>query len=231
MNTKCPDRQLLSVYFDGEMPSPWKEKMESHVAGCSRCARRLQAYRDVSLAANDAETVGAAQERVWQKLVSAIETADAAPLGDIKTPDAGPGHKNIAHNVWRRRISIPLPAAAAAIVLFVLAAFFLALRIAGNIEASDMTLASGTDLDVPGIIPIADISDMQDVLQYLGSRDNGDIIIIRLPESRNFVNYGEPAIIKASDYSRQVMGRQHGRQMPFGRQIIPVGTRPEGGKP
>jgi hypothetical protein len=48
---------------------------------------------------------------------------------------------------------------------------------------------------------------MENVLQYLSSRDNGEIIILRLPESRNFVNYGEPAIIKAADYTRQATGR------------------------
>jgi hypothetical protein len=67
-----------------------------------------------------------------------------------------------------------------------------------------MTFASEADLDTPGIIPV---SNMDDVLQYLGGRDNGDIIILHLPESRSFVNYGEPAMIKASDYSRNVSNR------------------------
>jgi hypothetical protein len=43
---------------------------------------------------------------------------------------------------------------------------------------------------------------MESVLQYLGSNDTGDILILRLPESRNFASYGEPAIIKAADYTR-----------------------------
>jgi len=44
---------------------------------------------------------------------------------------------------------------------------------------------------------------MEEVLQQLaGGRDNGEVLIIRLPESRNFTSYGEPAIINAADYSR-----------------------------
>jgi len=68
-----------------------------------------------------------------------------------------------------------------------------------------MTLAAETEFDAPDIIPA---SNMESVLQYLGSRDNGEIIILRWPESRNFVNYGEPAIIRAADYSRQTTGRR-----------------------
>jgi hypothetical protein len=193
----CPDRQLLSVYFDGELPSPWKEKMESHIAGCPACARRLEAYRRVSLgkAAGDDAGLESAREQVWQKLEMVLGV------------DASPGSARTAA-VWRRSVSIPFPAvaaaAAAAFVMIVALALLLVLRTSAE-GMSGMTFASDAEIDAPGIIPVAD---MEDVLQYLGSRDNGDIIILRLPESRNFVNYGEPAIIKAADYSRAVPGRR-----------------------
>jgi hypothetical protein len=106
--------------------------------------------------------------------------------------------------VWRRTISIPLPAAAA-IVLLIALAFLIVLRVTGTEGMSGMTFASEAELDTPGIIPV---SNMEDVLQYLGNRDNGEVIILRLPESRNFVNYGDPAIIKAADYSRAMPGRR-----------------------
>jgi anti-sigma factor RsiW len=198
VKNKCPDHQLLSVYFDGELPSPWKEKMESHIAGCLQCARRLESYRNLSpvAAAGGAASVGgtsidAARERVWRKLEPRVN-------GATHTPPA-----------WRRRISVPLPAAAAAVLLVALA-FVLAVRIMGTADnagiAAGMTFAAEAELDMPGVVPV---SNMEDVLQYLGNRDDGEIIILRLPESRSFVNYGEPAIIRAADYSRQ-----SGRQMP-----------------
>ncbi|MCL2763274.1 MAG: zf-HC2 domain-containing protein [Treponema sp.] len=196
MSTQCPDRQLLSVYFDGELPSPWKEKMEAHIAGCAQCAQHLTLYRDFSLVTD--EDVDAAQKRVWQKLEQGA--ALTAPL-----PRSRPMSANA---LWRRRISIPLPAAAA-IAVIVMLAFLLVLRITGTGETADMTLASGTAFDTPGIIPVSDDAYlMENVLQYLGSRDSSEILIIRLPESRNFVNYGEPAILRAADYSRQVTSRQ-----------------------
>jgi anti-sigma factor RsiW len=196
----CPDRQLLSVYFDGELPSPWKEKMEAHIAGCSACARRLEEYRRISATGEPDAGLEPAKERVWQKLEPVVDRAVEAP--------ARPPSVRWGRGVWRRNVSIPLPAAAAAaaaIVLLIALAFLLVLRITGTEEMSGMTFASDAELDAPGVIPVAD---MEDVLQYLGSRDNGEIIILRLPESRNFVNYGEPAIIKAADYSRTVPGRR-----------------------
>jgi hypothetical protein len=181
----CPDRQLLSVYFDGEMPSPWKEKMDAHIAGCPHCAGRLKAYRCITMkgAAGEPAAIEAAQGRLWQKLELRSATPPPVPSSVI----------------WRRRISIPLPAAAAVLLLVALA-FLFTLRVNTPTEAAEMTLAAEAEFDAPGIIPI---TDMEDVLQYLGSRDNGELIILRLPESRSFVNYGEPAIIRAADYSRQ----------------------------
>jgi len=197
----CPDRQLLSVYFDGEMPSPWKEKMESHIAGCPECARRLEAYRRI-LRASAGDITGEAEavkERVWRRLEQCTGMADGTADGSTAWPTVIRGGA-----VWRRYISVPLPAAAAAIVLFVVLSFFIALKISKPAESSGMTLAAETEFDAPDVIPV---SNMENVLQYLSSRDNGEIIILHLPESRNFVNYGEPAIINAADYSRQTTGR------------------------
>ena len=234
----CPDRQLLSVYFDGEMPSPWKEKMESHIAGCPQCARQLEFYRRVSSAAAEdvsaGEAMEAAKERVWHKLEQRIgiaagtggvqeeffTTEDCCPPDSLEFHGGKEGFRTKTpcssvysvvnfsvrgRAVWRRRISIPLPAVAAAIVLFIALAFVVVLRITKSAESSGMTIASETEFDAPDIVPV---SDMENVLQYLSSRDNGEIIIVRLPESRNFVNYGEPAIIRAADYSRQTPIRQ-----------------------
>jgi hypothetical protein len=55
-------------------------------------------------------------------------------------------------------------------------------------------------LDLQGMVPV---SDMNGIMQYLGQEDTADFVIIRLPESRNFVSSGEPTIVKAADYSRR----------------------------
>ena len=200
----CPDRQLLSIYLDGELPSPWKEKMEAHIAGCGACAQRLEAYRRISMTAAGEDDTGleAAQKRVWSKLETIHDLQPAKPLAVRRGAAA-------LSTVWRRGVYIPLPAAAAvaaaAVVLLVALAFLLTSRVTNKEGLSSMTLASEAEIEMPGIIPA---QNMEDVLQYLSSRDNGEIIILRLPESRSFVNYGEPAIIRAADYSRNVSGRR-----------------------
>jgi len=193
MSQMCPDRQLLSVYFDGELPSPWKEKMDDHLGDCPSCRQRLEEYGRRSLgpaqgegAALDAE-IAAAQDRVWRTFEPRI-----APVQQKVTP--------FGSAVWQRRLSIPIPAAAAAAVLLAALALVLIFRQPNAAAKPGMALASETDFDAAGIIPV---SSMEEVLQQLtGGRDSGEVLIIRLPETRNFTSYGEPAIINAADYSR-----------------------------
>ena len=193
MSQMCPDRQLLSVFFDGELPSPWKEKMESHLCECPSCRERLEEYSRHSLgpapgeAAAFAAEIAAARDRVWKTF----------------EPRITPAHQKVipfGGSILRRRLSIPIPAAAAAAVLFVALALALILRQPNTAAKPGMALASETDFDAAGIIPI---TSMEEVLQQLaGGRDSGEVLIIRLPETRNFTSYGEPAIINAADYSR-----------------------------
>jgi hypothetical protein len=46
------------------------------------------------------------------------------------------------------------------------------------------------------------VTNMGEVLQYLGNHDDADVVILKLPESRNFHSAGEPTILKAADYRR-----------------------------
>lgn len=182
----CPDRQILSLYHDGELPSPWKEKLETHLASCGECVSRLEGYRCLSrVLTGDTVDDGlrvAAQERVRRGLRFSRPARAADRTGRL----------------WSRRVSIPLPAAAAvAAVLAVAFAFALRSRAVPSVPAPDTLSAMG--LDVPAI---AYPEDMDGVLRYLGDTDTGDMVIIRLPESKRFTSSGEPAIIKAADYSR-----------------------------
>jgi hypothetical protein len=183
----CPDRQILSVYADGELPSPWKEKLESHLAQCPECGKLLETYRLFSAAgAALNEEEAAAKKRVWQRLESVSGRAF---------------HSFSAHGLWRRSLSIPLPAAAvAAAALFIAFALLWMRKPVQSPPSSPETILASEEIDSPDIVPV---SNMNDVLQYLGSRDSGDILILRLPENSNFSSSGEPAIIRAADYSRR----------------------------
>ena len=197
----CPERQLLSVYFDGEMPSPWKEKMESHIAECPRCAKTLEEYGNLSIKPDMEEEarLSAAKERIWQTLEPSFNTEPDQFVRRMPSQSRG---------VWQRRVSIPLPAAAAAVILFIALALLWLLRSTGTRETADMTIASETDFEMPGFIP----TDMESVLQYLSGGDNGEVLILHLPEGRNYNNYGGPAIIKAADYNTRQTSSQPGQR-------------------
>ncbi|MDR2134087.1 MAG: zf-HC2 domain-containing protein [Treponema sp.] len=193
----CPEHQILSVYLDGELPSPWKEKMEDHLAGCPGCRKKLETYRAVSVPgavkAAEKSLLESAKGRVWRNLEAGREKR------------VSPGQGTLRHgaSIWRKRVSVPLPAAAAAALLVLLGAFWLA-RPAEEADARNTIIAAEADFETPGIIPV---SDMNGVLQYLGNRDSGDFLILRLPESRNFMSSGEPTIMKAADYTRRKLQR------------------------
>ncbi|MDR0758951.1 MAG: hypothetical protein LBF74_02430 [Treponema sp.] len=172
--------------------------METHLAGCPECRAALAKIERLSAAMREEPvhkpgfSSEGARERVWDALVR----SGGRPRPALRR-EFPPGQK-----VWNRSVTIPLPVAAAAAAFFVLA-FTLALvnRTPSPDNIQDTAISAGMDLDVPGIVPV---SNMNDVLQYLGQDNSGtDFMIIRLPETKSFMSAGEPAIIRAADYSRR----------------------------
>jgi len=179
----CPDRQLLSVYLDGELPSPWREKLESHLATCSACAEHLELFRAVGKGADapSAERIDAAKTRVWRN-IAGLEIAR-------RPTDRG----------WRRKLVLPLPAAVAAVLVVASAAAFVGGPVLAGVS-KDRALARISS-DVQGAIPV---SDMAGVLSYLDAQDAAtNIVIIQLPESQSFTPSGEPSFVRAADYVRR----------------------------
>jgi hypothetical protein len=95
-------------------------------------------------------------------------------------------------------VPLPLLCAAAALVL-AFGVFFVR-----NLRTPAGAVTVLTALEMQTVVPA---TDPNGILQYLGNDDSGDIVIIRLPESRSFTSYGEPAIIRAADYGGGKGGR------------------------
>ncbi|MCL2094289.1 MAG: zf-HC2 domain-containing protein [Treponema sp.] len=188
----CPDVQLISLYHDQELPSPWKEKLEAHLETCAQCQAKLDSYRRLGafLQSEGDEGLTAAQERVWKDFT--------APRLVIDQPRA-PG------SFWKRNLSVPLPAAAAlAVLIFSLVFFVLRPGERQSFENPQAFTAFDMGLDDHGVFPI---QDMSGVLQFLSSQEHGDFMIIPLPESRSFSRTGTPTLINAADYSRSSPSR------------------------
>jgi anti-sigma factor RsiW len=170
---------MISLYHDGELPYPWKEKLESHLEDCPSCREYLGRLRRLSgILSEDAEySVEPARRRVWQRLRS-----PAAASERIRP-----------RSIWSRSVRVPLPLAlATAALILVFGVFFV--RSPRTVAPANAALSA---LDMQTVVPVTDLNG---IWQYLGDDDSGDIVIIRLPESRSFNSYGEPAIIRAADY-------------------------------
>jgi len=186
----------MSQYLDDELPSPWKEKMKDHLASCPKCQAAFVKYGGLRERPDDLseDTIQTAQDRVWAKL-NAKEDWNLKPTQVVKhTP----------FRIWRGSVTLPLPVAAAAAVLIIVA-FFALVGIRGNVPSAapveqDTVAVLNIGNQDQGIVPV---TDMNGVLKYLSSQDNGDFMVIRLPETKNFSRIGDPALINAADYSRR----------------------------
>jgi len=177
----CPDNQVLSAYLDGEVPSPWKEQVEErlqHDEECRRRYERLRAVREMVSGDLDLDVAGS-RERVWQRLQEADLEQHAIP-------------------VWRRRITLPLPAAVAAgvVLLFALALTGWQMLHHPAVNAGELAMASGKDVQLT--ISVEDMQ-VEQVLKWLDSHDMLGEVNIRLPESPHFKIIGEPTLLKVDE--------------------------------
>ena len=183
--------------------------MEAHLGSCPECRAVLNTYgrigeslRELPGTPQSRETLEAAQERVWKKLTApGTSTASWQDRGSLPH-DAwikGPGFP-----LRYRSVTLPLPVAAAAILLIIASFALIGIRGLRGAPSQNAVAAATLELGDQGILPIQDITE---VLQYLSSQDNGDFMVIRLPESRKFSRIGEPALINAADYSRRAIIR------------------------
>ena len=195
----CPENQVYSLYLDNELPSPWKEKFEAHLASCTKCQIQLEKYKTIQNVMQE-DRIEVSQEmesRVWENILA----GNQKELVFSK-------YRN--RNFWRNSISVPLPAVAAAAAILVFAAF-LALqnpRTSTVLPDFDPAIAqgiqgTGNGNNLQEMISVNDMQSMNDVLQYLSREDTSDYLIIRLPDYREFSSIGEPELVRAADYSRR----------------------------
>ena len=188
----CPKRKIISLHCDGEIPSPWKEKMEAHLESCPECRAVLTEYGYLGkyLQGASEDVVSVAKERVWKKLT--------APELIIPAPE--PMHIKPKSRPWNTHITLPLPVAAAAAFVIVASFVFVGISALNRTPPPPQVISAGMNLDDQGIVPI---SDMASVIQYISNQGLGDYMVIRLPESQSFSRSGEPVLINAADYSRR----------------------------
>jgi anti-sigma factor RsiW len=116
----CPDKELLSSFVDGEVPSPWKERIELHVAGCPSCASMVEAFSGIAKRLHAAEN---AEES--DALNKAAERIGASLDFDAPFAHDRRGRAGSFTRVWSRRVSLPIPFLAAGAAALLVAGLFL----------------------------------------------------------------------------------------------------------
>jgi hypothetical protein len=185
----CPDKQLLSVYYDGELPSPWKEKMGTHLASCAECRTVVEVYRNLSSLLREDLPPVLANHRV-----SFLQAQKARALPQAKRKSL------LMRRTITRRVTVPLPFAAIAVaaLIFAFASLFLRANAYRSPEAA--AVAEGIDF-MPE--EIYEAGSMNDALRFIESEEfftgpQSGYVIMRLPENKTFYNFGAPQIQYAS---------------------------------
>jgi anti-sigma factor RsiW len=203
----CPDRELLSAYVDGEVPSPWRERIAEHLSGCPDCAAVVESYAALgrALRADALPGESEALERIRARLDDR--------LAELEDPSARPDQAarvSAKREFWKRSIQLPLPIAAAAALLVVAlggttAGLALGAARSGSTRVADRpafvspnVLSAAPSISSPAVQPTS----MEELLRFLDAHDAQVTITMNLPMGTRFDDSGEPVIIRASQESR-----------------------------
>jgi len=179
----CPDRELLSAWIDGEVPSPWRETIERHVRSCPSCTasvagtNRVREFLVVDASAIDASGASARQ-RVLANLAYSFPRASR------------PGSV-----IWTRRFSVPLPLAAAAVLAFALLGTALA-----NTSRRNTELQVAVRKAVEATSVAASGMGMESVIDFISRQDSAVNINITLPAEAFANGGGDPFIVREADF-------------------------------
>ncbi|MCE1195892.1 zf-HC2 domain-containing protein [bacterium] len=186
----CPDDALLSAFVDGEVPSPWKERMEAHVAGCAACSRKVRGMRALGESLRSLETGTEA----------AVLTAAKARIGasiDFGMAGRAAGHSLAARffDFWSRRIALPMPALAAGLLAIV---FFAGLTfgIITPFAKASRLMASASTVISPGS------ATLEMMAQYM-KQSSVQPVMIEMPKESEFCQLGNPVVMTSFDAADQ----------------------------
>ncbi len=137
----CPDTDLYSAYVDGEIPSPWKEKLEEHLSTCEKCRLIEQKYRHLhetvlKTEKEDSDVSTEFLEKSFRKVSSRWEIASSNVL------TGNPNHK---WAVGKKTVTMPYFALAA---MFLAAVFIPSFFTVKNAESRISDIQQGNKMAV-----------------------------------------------------------------------------------
>jgi predicted anti-sigma-YlaC factor YlaD len=182
----CPDREILSAFFDGEIPSQWAREVEAHVAVCERCRALLAAMESTrrSLAHGDEAEWRVPMERVRRRILAHAPSRSRQRVG-----------------AWRRQVSLPLPVAVLAAALLLTFGISLAtLAMRQNMGYIRVTRAPAGGTEYQFAVPYDKV---EALLKSMGGADASIESVMTIPKSVKLVPVGEPRMGKAGEFLRK----------------------------
>jgi anti-sigma factor RsiW len=181
----CPDRDILSAYFDGEIPAPWREAIAGHVASCASCAAQFARLERARL---ELQSEGGPDWRGPMERVRRAVLACAAAR-----PPRLP--------LWRRTLAVPVPLAAAAAALVVaVSAALIGVSLRAPVGHVRITRAPAGTTEIQISAPAGDL---EALLRSVGGEEGAQEEVITLPKNVILIPVGEPRMGKAAEFPRK----------------------------
>jgi hypothetical protein len=181
----CPDRQILSAYFDGEIPAPWSREIAAHTATCELCQARLDEMQETRsiMTGGDAHAWRAPMERVRRRILAHV------PVGRQKV------------GAWKRQVTLPLPVAVLAASLLLTFGITLAvLATRTNMGYIRVTRAPAGGTEYQFAVPYDKV---EALLKSMGGADATIESVMTIPKSVKLIPVGEPRMGKAKEFPRK----------------------------
>jgi len=171
----CPEFEILSAYFDGEIGSPWDKTIEAHCASCKDCCARLASLSRLrtGIRAIPEPDVAGSFEKIRRNVSDALE-------------------KRLGHRIpfWKQSIRIPMPVFAMSMLLIVaIGVSFVVRQSAGNFgTAKSEKDSTASELQ----IATTSADDVEALLNSLDKTGSPQEVVIKLPKVRVWTRSANP---------------------------------------
>ncbi len=179
----CPDRELLSAWIDGEVPSPWRETIARHLEACESCSQLVASMNQThALFSSDAALIDASAEP------ARVRVEERLGFAAVRGPATSGAF-------WARRYPVPFPVAAAAALALAVLGF--ALAESGRRNA-DLCMAVRRAFEAT---PVATSGmGIESIIEYISKQNSAVNINITLPPEAFGGVSGEPFIVREADF-------------------------------
>ena len=183
----CPEDKVLSTYIDGEIEAPLNVKIKEHIDLCPFCRDAVQDL--IFLRTQLQEDAQPDCRAAMNRLLSEIEKSMLLQRQTARV------------SIWQRKIKLPAPLAAAA-VLLLLAMGVSLLFLSSRSDLRRMSIKRGP-MGTTEVHVEAPIADLELLLKSLDNAAFTRQVIISLPKESQFIIEGEPVLLLEADFARR----------------------------